>query len=59
MVTKVTLVLQVHTNGGCGFYINEDLNYIERKDLNFKFKESDEECESIWIELINLKNLLH
>ena len=43
------------TNDGCGFYINEDLNYIERKDLNFKFKESDEECESIWIELINLK----
>ena len=43
------------TNGACGFYINEDLNYIERKDLDFKFKESDEECESIWIELINLK----
>ena len=43
------------TNGGCGFYINEELNYIERKDLNFKFKVSDEECESIWIELINLK----
>ena len=43
------------TNDGCGFYINEDLNYIERKDLNFKFKESGEECESIWIELLNLK----
>ena len=42
--------------GGCGFYINKDLNYIERKDLNFKFKANDEECESFWVELLNLNS---
>ena len=41
------------SKGGCGFYLNENLNFIERKDLNFKFKEDDDECESIWVELIN------
>ena len=41
------------SKGGCGFYLNVNLNFIERKDLNFKFKEDVEECESIWVELIN------
>ena len=38
---------------GCGYYLNENLNFIKRKDLNFKFKEDVEECESISVELIN------
>ena len=26
--------------GGCGFYINDTLNYIERKDLEIRIKEN-------------------
>ena len=41
--------------GGCGFYPNETLNFIERKDLNFKIKQDDQEYESVWVELLNAK----
>ena len=40
--------------GGCGFYLNENINFIERKDLNFKIKQ-DEEYESVWVELLNAR----
>ena len=42
--------------GGCGFYANKVLNYIEKKDLNFKFKANDEECKSFCVELLNLNS---
>ena len=41
--------------GGCGFYLNENLNFIERKDLNFKVKQDDEEYECVWVELLNAR----
>ena len=39
--------------GGCGFYINDSLNSIPRKDLNIKLKDDNNEFESCWVEIIN------
>ena len=41
--------------GGCGVYVNELLNPIPRKDLEFKINENSHESESCWVELINNK----
>ena len=41
--------------GGCGFYINDSLNSIPRKDLNIKLKDDNNEFESCWVEIINDK----
>ena len=41
--------------GGCGFYVNSDLKYQPRKDLNMKIKEITCEVETFWIEIINEK----
>jgi hypothetical protein len=38
--------------GGCGLYINDDLKYQPRKDLNMKIKETCCEVETFWIEII-------
>ena len=38
--------------GGCGFYINSDLKFQPRKDLNTKIKDLTCEVESCWIEII-------
>ena len=38
--------------GGCGVYINSDLSYNPRKDLNFKIKTDDCEFEASWVEII-------
>ena len=38
--------------GGCGFYINSDLKFQPRKDLNMKIKDLTCEVESCWIEII-------
>ena len=38
--------------GGCGVYINSDLNYHVRKDLEIKIKTHECEIETFWIELI-------
>ena len=38
--------------GGCGVYINSDLNYHLRKDLYIKIKTLECEIETFWIELI-------
>ena len=42
----------IGTTGTTANYVN----YIERKDLNSKFKANDEECESFWVELLNLNS---
>jgi len=41
--------------GGCGFFIKESLNYITRKDLDFRINYAKHECESCWVELPNKK----
>ena len=41
--------------GGCGFYINDSLNSMPRKDLNIKLKDDNNEFESCWVEIINDK----
>ena len=38
--------------GGCGVYINSDLSYNPRKDLNFKIKTDECEFEALWVEII-------
>ena len=38
--------------GGCGVFINSDLSFNPRKDLNFKIKTEVCELEASWIELI-------
>ena len=38
--------------GGCGLYVNADLKYQQRKDLNIKIKEAHCEVETFWIEII-------
>ena len=43
--------------GGCGFYVKESLNYIPRRDLDFKIYDGKHETESSWIELPNGKNV--
>ena len=47
-------------NSGCGIYIRENIKYKLRTDLNLKFKNDDEEFQSLWVEIINKKkkNLL-
>ena len=42
--------------GGCGIYVNDDLNSIPRKDLEYKINVNEEESESCWIEIINKKS---
>ena len=42
-------------NSGCGVYIINNLNYKLRTDLNCKFKNDDEEFQSLWVEIINNK----
>ena len=36
--------------GGCGVYVNTDLSFNPRKELNFKIKTDDCEIETFWIE---------
>ena len=38
--------------GGCGMYINSDLSFNPRKDLNTKIKTEECELETSWVELI-------
>ena len=38
--------------GGCGMYINSDLSFNPRKDLNIKIKTDQCELEASWVELI-------
>ena len=38
--------------GGCGFYVQSDLKYQPRKDLNMKIKEINCEVETFWVEII-------
>ena len=38
--------------GGCGIYINSDLSYNPRNDLNFKIKSDESEFEALWVEII-------
>ena len=38
--------------GGCGMYINSDLSFNPRKDLNIRIKTEQCELEASWIELI-------
>ena len=38
--------------GGCGVYVNTDLSFNPRKELNFKIKTDDCEIETFWIEII-------
>ena len=38
---------------GCGIYLNKDLNYIPRKDLNVSLADTSFEIETCWIEIIN------
>ena len=38
--------------GGCGMYINSDLSYNPRRDLNIKIKTDHCELETSWVELI-------
>ena len=41
--------------GGCGMYVNENLNFIPRKDLDTKINIDGHELECYWIEIINSK----
>ena len=38
--------------GGCGMYINSELSYNPRKDLNIRIKTEQCELEASWVELI-------
>lgn len=45
-----------HTlKSGCGLYINSDLKYIDRKDLNISLYDDINEYQGKWIEIINTK----
>ena len=39
--------------GGCGFYINEEIHYSPRTDLNVRLLNSETKFESCWIEIIS------
>ena len=39
-------------NGGCGLFINSDLNYIPRKDLDQRIKNGNSATEMKWIEIV-------
>ena len=41
--------------GGCGMYVNENLNFIPRKDLESKMNIDGHELGCCWIEIINSK----
>ena len=43
-------------NGGCGLYINKDLDYIPRNGLDSQFHKVNSEFEMKWIEVIEEKN---
>ena len=38
---------------GAGFYIHKDLNPPPRLDSDFKIFDNKEECESVWVEIVN------
>ena len=39
--------------GGCGFYIANNINYLERFDLDCSIADGNNEFQSKWIEIIN------
>ena len=43
--------------GGCGFYIKNSVNYINRDDLDFKSNNKQHDFECKWIEMIGKKEL--
>ena len=44
-------------NGGCGFFIRDNLSFHKRKDLNKSFKSDICEYEAFWVELENKKDV--
>ena len=42
---------------GCGFYINNTLKYLDRKDLDVKYCDDTNEFQGKWIEIINNKSI--
>ncbi len=40
-------------NGECGLFVKDNLDFVERPDLNKSFKSNDYEFEAFWIELNN------
>ena len=44
-------------NGGCGFFIRDNLSFHKRNDLNKSFKSDTCEYEALWVELENKKDV--
>ena len=44
---------------GCGLYIKNSLNTIERKDLDCAYTDDENEYQSKWIEIINVECKYH
>ena len=42
-------------NGGCGFYIKDNITLIPRDDLEFKITTTDAQTESHWVEIVSEK----
>ena len=40
------------SKGGCGVYVNESLNFTQRRDHDSRINEDGNEFESCWVELI-------
>ena len=50
---KYNGITGITIKSGCGFYINESLKFIQRKDLDISLHDENNEFQFKWIEVIN------